>query len=83
MAVTRCYICEQNPAEARSLGGAGLAQGIICPICQRPTCRYHLVTVRWRWRNVTRDLDAAQICRECKRAYKHRSWDPLNREWIS
>jgi hypothetical protein len=39
--------------------------------------------VRWRWRNATRDIDSAQVCRDCKKGYRHREWDPLNREWIT
>jgi uncharacterized protein YbaR (Trm112 family) len=83
MAVSHCYICERNPQEAKRLGNSGLAEGILCPICHRPTCRHHLVTVRWRWRTVTRDLDSALICGECKKTYRHRDWDPVNRDWIS
>lgn len=83
MSVTHCHICDKNPVEAQQFAQGGFADGAACPICLRPTCRYHLVTVRWRWRTVARDLDSAQICRECKRAYKHRNWDPLHREWIS
>jgi uncharacterized protein YbaR (Trm112 family) len=83
MAVTRCYICEQNPDQARRLGNSGFENGLHCPICHRPTCRHHLVTVRWRWRTPTREVDSAFICRECKRTYRHRDWDAINREWIS
>jgi hypothetical protein len=83
MAVTHCHVCDKNPAEAQRFAQAGYADGAVCPICQRPTCRYHLVMVRWRWRTPGRELDSAQVCRECKRAYKQRNWDPLHREWIS
>jgi hypothetical protein len=50
MTVQRCHHCDADPIEARRYGGAGLADGELCPICYRPTCRYHLTTVRWRWR---------------------------------
>lgn len=83
MSIKRCYICEQNPTEARHLGNAGLLDGTACPICHRPTCRHHLVKVRWRWRNADHHLDSAFVCRECQRTYAHRDWDPLNRDWIS
>jgi hypothetical protein len=83
MSITHCYICDKDPDDAKQFAGEGLDDGLTCPICQRPTCRYHLVTVRWRWRTPARELDSAQICRECKRTYAHRNWDPLHREWIS
>jgi hypothetical protein len=83
MPVTRCYICERNTTEARRLGGSGFAGGDNCPLCHQPTCSHHLVTVRWRWRNPTREVGSAQICQECKRAYRHREWDPITRDWIS
>jgi hypothetical protein len=83
MAVTHCHICDKKPAEARRLGASGFAEGQLCPICLRPTCRHHLTTVRWRWRNPTRDLDSALVCQECKKSYRHRNWDPVHREWIS
>lgn len=83
MPVTRCYICEENPHETRSLGESGFEEGAYCPICQSPVCRHHLTVVRWRWRNDTRTVDSTLICHECKRNYRHRDWDPVNREWIS
>lgn len=83
MSVSHCHVCDKNPDEARRINGAGLSDGVVCPVCHRPACRFHLVTVRWRWRTPTRDLDSAQICRECNKAYRHRDWDTLHREWIN
>jgi hypothetical protein len=80
--VTWCHICEDNPQDKRRYKGDGLAEGKNCPICFAPTCRYHLSTVRWRWKKEG-SLGADQICKECKRTYRYRSWDILNREWIS
>lgn len=82
MSVLRCYLCEQNPDEARFYGDEGLEEGQDCPICYQPTCRYHLTVVRWRWRNNGR-VDSALVCKECKRTYAQRDWDTLNREWIT
>jgi hypothetical protein len=83
MGVSRCYICDKNPAEAKQFGVTGFEAGQVCPICQRPTCRHHLVMVRWRWRTPQRNHDSALICRDCKKSYLHRAWDPVNREWIT
>ncbi|MBN1123248.1 MAG: hypothetical protein JXJ17_19405 [Anaerolineae bacterium] len=83
MTVTHCHICDKNPNEARRFRDTGHDQGQECPICQRPTCRHHLVRVRWRWRTPNRETGSALICRECHRSYAHRNWDPINREWIS
>lgn len=83
MSVNRCHVCDANPAESRHLGESGLVDGQECPICYRPTCRYHLVTVRWRWRDDTREIASTQICRECHRTYEHRRWDTFERDWIS
>lgn len=82
MPVKRCLICDQNPETKRRYAGSGLAEGKECPICYAPTCRYHLTTVRWRWKE-TGEVDSDQVCKECKSAYRHRDWDTLNREWIS
>lgn len=82
MGVKRCYLCEQDPLEGRRYGDAELAQGADCPICFQSVCRYHLTTVRWRWRE-SEEVDAALICKECKRTYAHRDWDTFNRDWIS
>lgn len=82
MSVQRCYLCEVNPIEGRRYGDAGLEDGVLCPICLQPTCRYHLATVRWRWRE-SGELDKAMICIECKRTYAHRDWDAFHRDWIS
>ena len=68
--------------EARRYGDGGLAEGVDCPICHRPACRYHLATVRWRWRE-SGELDAALICKECRRTYAQRDWDAVNRDWIT
>ena len=80
--IKRCHICDGDPEIKRRYRGDGLAAGKECPICYAPTCRYHLATVRWRWKK-DGSVDADQVCQECKRAYRHRSWDTLNREWIS
>lgn len=82
MAIQRCYLCEESPLEARRYGSAGLEEGTLCPICYRPTCRYHLTTVRWRWREQG-EVDAVLICKECKRSYAHRDWDVHHRDWIT
>lgn len=82
MTVNRCHLCDENPQQKRRYRGEGLDEGIDCPICYRPTCRFHLSTVRWRWRE-NGTVESAQICQECKRGYKHREWDTLNRDWIS
>ena len=50
MSVAWCYLCAQDPVEGRRYGDAGLEDGLDCPICFQPVCRYHLATVRWRWR---------------------------------
>ena len=80
--VKRCHICASTSPANRQTRDDGLADGKECPICYAPTCRYHLATVRWRWRNNGK-VEATRICQECKRSYRHRSWDPINRDWIS
>lgn len=82
MPVPTCYICDAEPEEKRRFGDTGLAEGEYCPVCYRPTCKFHLATVRFRW---TRDrrVDSAKICIQCKKTYQHRTWDVANREWIS
>ena len=82
MSIKWCRSCNSDQDAKRRYRGEGLAEGKECPICYAPTCRYHLSTVRLRWKKDGR-VGTAQICRECKRAYRHRSWDSLNREWIS
>lgn len=82
MAVNDCYICNEDPLVKRRYGGQGLAEGSECPICYRPTCRYHLTVVRWRWRDSGK-VDSALVCKNCKRTYEHRNWDALNRDWIT
>ncbi|GAB4271994.1 MAG: hypothetical protein Kow0080_17920 [Candidatus Promineifilaceae bacterium] len=82
MAVHTCHLCDENPAEKRLYGEHGLAEGEICPTCYQPTCRYHLTVVRWRWRS-TGEVDSALICKSCKSSYAHRSWDAVNRDWIT
>ncbi|MBE0690501.1 MAG: hypothetical protein IH587_10320 [Anaerolineae bacterium] len=82
MTVTYCHICNNEPQEKRSYGDEGLDQGDYCPVCHRPACRFHLGTVRWRWRN-TGKLDSARVCMSCKNSYSHRDWDPVHRDWIS
>lgn len=82
MSVRFCYLCNENPLEKRRYGNHGLADGEVCPICYQPTCRYHLTTVRWRWLD-SGEVDDALVCKECKRTYAHRSWDAVNRDWIT
>jgi len=82
MSVHRCYLCEHNPVDGRRYGGGGLEEGADCPICFQPVCRYHLTYVRWRWRE-SGEVDAALVCKECKRSYAHRDWDVFHRDWIS
>jgi len=81
-AVRRCRLCDNDPEAKRRYRGDGLDKGKECPVCYQPTCRYHLATVRWRWKK-DGSVGAEQICQECKRTYRHRSWDTLNRDWIS
>lgn len=82
MSVTRCYLCDQDPLTKRRFGNGGHADGKNCPICALPTCRYHLTTVRWKWKE-TGLADEDIVCKECKRSYEHRNWDTYNREWIT
>lgn len=82
MAVQSCHLCNQNAEEKRRYGRSGLAEGEICPICYQSTCRFHLTTVRWRWRS-SGAVDAALVCKACKNSYAHRDWDRHNREWIT
>lgn len=82
MSAPYCHICNKDPNEKRRYGSTGLAAGDTCPVCYQPFCRYHGGTVRWRWR-ATGELDNARVCLECKTAYRHREWDPINRDWIS
>lgn len=81
MTIKYCHLCQQEPVAQRAVS-ADLAQGDVCPICYQPTCRRHLATVRWRWRQSS-EPDAALVCRQCQRTYAHRNWDALNRDWIS
>jgi hypothetical protein len=82
MPVPYCHICETNELEKRQYGAATLGQGDYCPVCQRPTCRFHMGRVRWKWRD-TGKLDQALVCLDCKNAYRHREWDSYRRNWIS
>lgn len=82
MSVKQCYICNKDAIARRQFGGDGLAEGEICPVCYQPTCRFHLGTVRWRWRS-NGEVDSAQVCKECLRSYRHRDWDKYNRDWIT
>ncbi|MCA9972796.1 MAG: hypothetical protein KC425_21405 [Anaerolineales bacterium] len=81
MAIKYCHICNEEPFARRATAEA-LAEGDICPVCFQPTCRRHLTTVRWRWRD-SGEADAALVCRTCQRSYAHRSWDAHNRDWIT
>ena len=82
MSVTYCYICASNLREQKLYGQQGLAEGLVCPLCYQPACRYHLTTVRWRWRE-TGETEAALVCKDCKRSYVHRQWDVHQRDWIT
>jgi hypothetical protein len=82
MSVQHCHLCAADPLEGQRYGSGGLADGTLCPICYRPTCRYHLTTVRWRWRE-NGGLGADLICKTCRNSYAHRDWDAANRDWIS
>lgn len=83
MPVYTCYLCEKHPDHKHRYGDSGLAQGDVCPVCHRPVCRHHMVTVRWRWREDGNEQGNALVCRECKRTYRHRQWDTANRDWIT
>lgn len=82
MTIPYCYLCESHPDDKQKYGDSGFADGDYCPICYRPFCRHHSGVVRWRWKE-TREVASARICIECKRAYLHRGWDVVHREWIS
>ncbi len=82
MSIKYCYICQQQPFAASQTTPEALTEGEICPICYQPTCRQHLTTVRWRWRD-SGATAAALVCRDCQRTYAHRNWDALNRDWIT
>lgn len=82
MSVPYCHICEENELEKRQYGDASLEQGDYCPICHRPTCRFHMSRVRWRWKD-NGTVGDALICRDCKSTYRHREWDTHTRDWIS
>lgn len=78
-AVPHCAICA---AQSETAQAQDLANGEYCPVCYKPTCRRHLVTVRFRWRE-NAVLDSALVCRDCKTQYQHRYWDTARRDWIS
>ncbi len=82
MAVKYCQMCNEDPEAKQQYQGQGLADGEVCPICYHPTCRPHLGTVRWRWKN-SGQLDSALVCKVCLRSYQHRDWDKYSREWIT
>lgn len=81
MPVPFCHMCDEEPLESR-YDDSALETGEYCPVCHRPACRYHLGTVRWRWKK-SGQLGAARVCLACKNAYRHRDWDPVHRDWIS
>ena len=83
MTVSRCYLCDQEHPDQIHYDPYDLKHGTACPVCFRPTCRRHLSTVRWRWRDATRETDSARVCSLCRKEYRHREWDALNREWIT
>lgn len=82
MSVPQCHVCNANPDEHQIYGDSGLEGGDYCPVCYRPTCKNHLVTVRFRWTK-DRRVDSALVCIQCKKTYQHRYWDVANRDWIS
>jgi hypothetical protein len=82
MAVERCYLCDEESRLRRRYGPEALEEGIRCPICYEPTCRHHLTTVRWRWRE-SGALEAEKVCQGCVRAWRHRSWQTHLRDWIT
>jgi hypothetical protein len=83
MAIWSCYICEKSPGEAARLRADRFEGGKICPVCFLPVCSQHLTTVRWRWKQEGGGHDSDQVCRECRKSYRHRSWDPIHRDWIT
>lgn len=82
MRVPYCHICDSNADEKKRYGDSGLEDGDYCPVCQRPYCKFHGGVVRWRWR-ASREVASGKVCKSCKNAYLHRTWDPVNRDWIS
>lgn len=80
--VPYCQYCRNDPEFARLVGDSGLALGRLCPVCQQPTCQYHLTTVRWRWRD-TGSLASTLVCQSCVRRFDHRHWDAARRDWIT
>ena len=82
MTVPNCHVCDSREEDKKTYGDTGLSEGDYCPVCYRPTCKFHLATVRFRWLS-DRRVDSAKVCIDCKRAYLHRNWDVANRDWIS
>lgn len=82
MSVKYCQMCNEDPEAKQRYQGQGLADGELCPVCYNPTCRYHLGTVRWRWKS-SGQLDSAMVCKDCLRSYRHRDWDSYSRDWIT
>lgn len=82
MTVTRCHLCDSETDSKHRFQDEGLVSGRECPVCYAPTCQFHLTTVRWRWKNGG-GVGSERVCKECKRTYRYRSWDTLNRDWIS
>jgi hypothetical protein len=80
MSVPHCTICNADDLHQQSPDD--LAQGDYCPVCHNPTCRRHLTTVRFRWRECGQ-VDQARVCKTCKTSYQHRYWDTARRDWIS
>ena len=75
-----CYLCDENPLEHQRYGVGTEIEN--CPLCYRPTCRFHLAIVRWKWRDSGR-ADFTLICQTCRRTYAHRNWDTYHRDWIT
>jgi len=82
MAVPYCRICETHEDAKQRYGDTGLQDGDFCPICFRPTCRFHLGRVIWRWKENGQRAEAF-VCLDCKNAYRHREWDAYHRDWVS
>lgn len=82
MSIHQCILCELDPKSKARYGDSGLADGVICPSCNRPTCRNHLTNAYFKWK-ATGQRDSTQVCKDCVRSYAHRHWDSYNRDWLT
>jgi hypothetical protein len=82
MMIPYCHICDSDPTDKRRYGITGFEAGDYCPVCNRPFCGHHGGVVRWRWRR-NGEVDSGRVCIACKITYRHREWDPAQRDWIS